>query len=107
MNRIKELRKGKKLTQVKLCQKLNIAQPTLSGYETGTFEPDNVTLAKIADYFGVSIDYLLGRDEPQVVPRAQTLSDAEKKLVDLIGEMTDEEVEELSNFIDFIISKRK
>lgn len=107
MNRIKELRKGKKLTQVKLCQILNIAQPTLSGYETGTFEPDNITMAKIADYFGVSIDYLLGREEPQGTPPAQALTDAEKKLMELIGEMTDEEVDELSNFIDFIISKRK
>lgn len=63
MNRIKELRKEKNLTQMKFCKILNIAQPTLSGYETGAFEPDNATMAKIADFFGVSIDYLLGREE--------------------------------------------
>lgn len=63
MNRIKELRKEKNITQVRLAKCLNIAQPTLSGYETGNFQPDNETLLKIADFFGVTIDYLLGREE--------------------------------------------
>lgn len=63
MNRIKELRKEKNITQVRLAKSLNIAQPTLSGYETGNFQPDNETLLKIADFFGVTIDYLLGREE--------------------------------------------
>lgn len=63
MNRIKELRKAKKLTQVQLCKILNVAQPTLSGYENETSEPDFATFQKFADFFGVSVDYLLGREE--------------------------------------------
>jgi repressor LexA len=63
MNRIKELRKSKNITQVRLAKILNIAQPTLSGYETGNFQPDNDVLLQIADFFGVSVDYLLGREE--------------------------------------------
>ncbi len=61
MNRIRELRKAKGITQVQLCKILNIAQPTLSGYETNTFEPDYATILRIADYFGVSVDYILCR----------------------------------------------
>ena len=64
MNRIKELRKRRKHTQVELAQLCNISQGALSGYETGRYEPDNATLMKLADIYGVSIDYLLGRPEP-------------------------------------------
>ncbi|MBR2175652.1 MAG: helix-turn-helix transcriptional regulator [Clostridia bacterium] len=42
---------------------LNLAQNTISQYETGVREPDFQTLIAIADYFNVSIDYLLGRTE--------------------------------------------
>ena len=65
MNRIKTLRKKHNITQSKFCKILNIAQPTLSGYETGNFQPDNQTLFKIADYFNESVDYLLGREKPK------------------------------------------
>ena len=62
MNKIRELRKQNNITQKNLCKKLKISQPTLSGYETGKHQPDNDTLSKIADYFKVSIDYLLNRE---------------------------------------------
>lgn len=62
MNNIKFLRKKKGLTQAQLCKVLNIAQPTLSGYETGNYEPDQDTLGRIADYFGVTVDFILGRE---------------------------------------------
>ena len=68
MNRIKELRKAKKMTQHQLCAILKIAQPTLSGYENETSEPDFATFQSIADYFNVSVDYLLGREETKNPP---------------------------------------
>lgn len=66
MNRIRELRKGRKLTQIELSQKLNISQGTLSGYESGRFEPDLDTMSKMADFFGVTIDYLFCRSDEEV-----------------------------------------
>ena len=57
--RIKELREKKNITQLKLAVDLNLNQNTLSSYETGEREPSYVVLIKIADYFNVSIDYLL------------------------------------------------
>ena len=57
--RIKELRQQNNLTQVRLAMDLNISQNTLSRYETGEREASYETLKLIADYFDVSIDYLL------------------------------------------------
>ncbi len=59
--RLKELRKSKKISQLKLAMDLNMNQNTISRYETGEREPGINELIKIADYFDVSIDYLLER----------------------------------------------
>ncbi len=62
MNKLKELRKEKKLTQKDLAQLLNVAPTTYLGYEKGLNEPTIETLCKLADYYQVSLDYLVGRD---------------------------------------------
>ncbi len=59
--RLKELRKKKGMTQLRLAMELNMSQNTVSRYETGEREADYKTLIKFADYFNVSIDYLLER----------------------------------------------
>ncbi|MBE6915994.1 MAG: helix-turn-helix transcriptional regulator [Ruminococcaceae bacterium] len=61
--RLKELRKKHKLSQVRLSIDLNMSQNTISRYETGEREPGIAELILIADYFDVSVDYLLGRTE--------------------------------------------
>lgn len=61
--RIKELRKEKGIKQIELCKVLGISQGNLSNWENGVYEPDKTSLVKMADYFDVSVDYLLGRDE--------------------------------------------
>jgi len=63
--RLKELRKNKHISQMKLALDLNMNQNSISRYETGEREADYATLIKFADYFNVSIDYLLERtDDP-------------------------------------------
>lgn len=59
--RLKEIRKSKGISQLKLAMDLNMNQNTISRYETGEREPGLAELVKIADYFNVSIDYLLER----------------------------------------------
>lgn len=59
--RLKALRNEKKIFQKKLASDLNLSQETISLYESNKREPDYETLNRIADYFDVSIDYLLGR----------------------------------------------
>lgn len=65
--RLKELRKKKGLTQLRLAIELNTTQNTISRYETGEHEPGIAELLKLADYFNVSVDYLLERtDDPKL-----------------------------------------
>lgn len=64
--RLKEIRKKKQISQLKLAMDLNMNQNSISRYETGEREADYATLICLADYFNVSIDYLLGRtDNPE------------------------------------------
>ena len=61
--RLTELRKKKGISQLRLATDLNTTQNTISRYETGEREPGIDELIKIADYFNVSVDYLIGRTE--------------------------------------------
>ena len=61
MNRIRDLRKERGLTQAELAKVLKVSARTIGFYETCERDPDTDTLRKLADYFCVSIDYLLGR----------------------------------------------
>ena len=65
--RLKELRKSRGISQLKLAIDLNMNQNSISRYENGEREADYATLILFADYFDVSVDYLLGRtDNPKV-----------------------------------------
>ena len=65
--KLKKLRKARKISQLKLAMDLNMNQNTISRYENGEREADYSSLIKIADYFDVSIDYLLERtDNPKM-----------------------------------------
>lgn len=59
-NKIKALRKEHNMTQSDLAQKLNVAQGAVAMWETDKRTPDVDMLKKIADYFNVSVDYLIG-----------------------------------------------
>ncbi len=61
--RLKELRIKQHISQLKLAFDLNVNQNTISRYENMEREADYEMLIKIADYFDVSIDYLLGRTD--------------------------------------------
>ena len=65
--RLKELRKSKKISQLKLALDLGLNQNSISRYENNEREADYKTLVALADYFNVSIDYLLERtDNPKM-----------------------------------------
>jgi len=61
--KLKHLRNQKGISQLKLAMDLDLNQNSISRYESGEREADYKTLIKIADYFDVSVDYLLGRTE--------------------------------------------
>ncbi len=61
--RLRELRRGRNLQQAQLAAALGLAQTTIGNYEQGNRFPSEQTLLRIADYFEVSLDYLLGRSD--------------------------------------------
>ena len=61
MNRFKELRIKRNITQVDLAKQIDVKQETISAYESGKAYPSADSLVKIADYLNTSTDYLLGR----------------------------------------------
>lgn len=63
MKTLKPLRKALKQTQTDIAKYLGITVSAYGNYELGQREPDIATLNKLADYFDVSVDYLLGRTE--------------------------------------------
>ncbi len=65
MNRMKELREDRDLRQIDVAEKTGIDQRSLSNYETGKTNPDAYAIIKLAEFFGVTCDYLLG-----VAPRS-------------------------------------
>lgn len=62
-NRIRNLRDSEDIQQVDFAKKIGVSNVVLSRYESGERKPDYETLIKIADYFDVTTDYLLGKTE--------------------------------------------
>lgn len=88
MNRIKQLRKEKKITQIRLSIELEVSQETVSAYEKGKYFPSASTLIKLRDIFGVSIDYILGLSDTRLDPLSKSdLSEDELYIINLCRQM--------------------
>ena len=69
MNRIRNLREDRDLRQIDVAKATGIDQKTLSNYEKGKTNPDSYALIKLADFFDVTIDYLVGRSDNNFLTR--------------------------------------
>lgn len=100
--RLVELRKQKNLSQYELAEQLGFSRGKLANYEQGTRQPDFETLQKIADFFGVSLDYLLGREAEQT--NDTSLSKAQQDIIEffmkLDGKLFEEQPEELQKVLE-------
>jgi transcriptional regulator with XRE-family HTH domain len=115
-NRISALRKSHHLTQDDMSTTLGISRAALSHYEKGRREPDYDTLIKIADFFKVSLDYIMGRtDDPLISldPEIREFTDqlelSDDQLLhqfDLTIDGTKLSVEEAKRFIAFVRAER-
>ncbi len=98
-NVIKALAKERNITIGKMLSDLDLSINTMSSMQSGGFYPRVESLAKIADYLGVSVDCLLGRD---LSPAPE-----DARLISLIKTLTAEEKSALENFINYLLKKRK
>ena len=78
MNRIKDLREDMNLRQIDVAQKTGIDQRTLSNYETGKTNPDSYAIIKLAEFYGVTCDYLFGVSEVSRPGNAGACEEIEK-----------------------------
>lgn len=85
-NRIRELREDLDLRQIDISKATGIDQKTLSNYETGKTNPDSYSIMKLADFFGVTTDYLLGYSNQNLKSKQSIinkLSEIEKQISEI------------------------
>jgi HTH-type transcriptional regulator, competence development regulator len=117
-NKLIELRKEKKLRQEDIAKILGIARTTYAMYEQGNREPDFDTLNKMADYFEVSVDYLLGREQKNKT-KEDTLEEVNKLVkeygIEQIGffdiekwkDLSQEDIEEIKKHFEYVVFQAK
>lgn len=98
--RLSELRKDRRVTQQQLAAALSVSSNTISAYERGINEPNDKMKIRLAKYFNVSVDYLLGlTDEPVPLNTRSYLL--------FFGDLPAEAKGELETFVEYIAQKYK
>lgn len=105
--RIRELRKAKKVTMKELGNMIGVAESTMSLYETGKRKPDPETLSRLADYFNVSVDYLLGRDEGQSQTSPSPADRQRRDVEAMLRAMSEADLEKVYDYARFITRDKK
>ncbi len=117
--KLAELRRQKGLSQAELARLLNLGQSTIAMYEKNKRAPDYHQLARLADFFNVSVDYLLGRkreDEKDAPPPNENLLAAARdplfrKLLVQIPDLSEEEKRSVAEHwewaLEFVKKKRR
>lgn len=100
---LRSLRESKKLTQADMASILEIERSTYTKYESGKSKPDSVMLKKIADYFEVSVDYLLGRT---IIENSHNSKSETKAFHNLdVDGLPDEAIKQVEDYIEFVKQK--
>ena len=105
MIRLKELREEQRLSQDGLALKLNVSQSTISAYEVGDRTPDLETLIAIAQFFGVSLDYLAGQSDLKQQIRQSDLNSSELEHLRIYRQLSDMDREKVSAYIEGLQSR--
>lgn len=101
MNRLRSLRIEKGESLEKIAQYLNVTLQTISNYETEKRDMTPETLLKLAEYFNVSIDYLLGKSDIRNPEELKNIRFANAGGLDTNG-LDEDDLEELQRQIDYI-----
>ena len=117
MHTLKILRKSIGKTQTAVAKDLGISQQAYGNYEVGRREPDNEMLQRIADYFGVTVDYLLGRENEKPAALSDGLSggdvsaipesELDERLVELLVNLDPADTERVIGYLEGLRAKHK
>ncbi|MBS5982331.1 helix-turn-helix domain-containing protein [Clostridium butyricum] len=105
-DRLKQLRKSNNLTQTELGKILGVGKTTISMYETNNSTPNDEIKLKIAEYFNVSLDYLLGKTDIRNYTDDNNATIALHSDTDY-DDLPEEARKEINNFIEFVKQKYK
>ncbi len=100
--RLRRLRMEKGITQKELADRLHISRSTIAGYESLGKEPDGEKLCALADFFGVSVDYLLGvTDSRELTSPAPAAAQrpVEAAIAGELGSLSDRQLDRLFGYI--------
>lgn len=108
--RLFDLMTETKTTQTQLSQAIGVSQGNISDWKSGRSFPKGDVLSRLADYFGVTTDYLLGRTDQKEMSAAEGwdgLSEPEKHLISLYQDLNDEGQSKLLDYADDLIATDK
>ena len=107
LNRLRELRVERELLQSDIAKLINKSERTVGFYETGERDMNTETLAILANFFNVSIDYLLGKSDIRNPEKA----DLDKLQIGLSAKdysnITDEQIKQIEDFAKFVLKDNK
>lgn len=113
MENLRKTRKERNLTMKEVGIAIGVGESTISQYETGKRQPDQQTLLKLADYFGVTVDYLLGREadpERDEKPPLHIPDKYKDVLVAFEGgpdDLTQDDIDDVIKYIEFVRARKK
>lgn len=101
--RLKSLRKQNKMTQADLAQVLNYGYTAISNYESGRNEPSISDLKKIAQYFDVSMDYLLCVNDIKNPYAEASENEPDEEFIRIFSQLSYDERTQVKNYMSFIL----
>ena len=104
---LKELREQNHVTQNELAEHLELTRSTIAGYETKGKQPDYERLLQIADYFHVSVDYLLKGSQQDTISVSRLSNTPESELLSAYMELSAESRQQLLDYVEFLQLKEK
>lgn len=108
---LKMLRKQKGVTQQRLADILCVDKTSISKWENGFNYPNQNIQMMIADYFGVSVDYLLGRDAPTPAPTDNTITEERLRALgidtDKLENLSDEQLSVIRTTLSALLDSFK
>ena len=105
MDKLTQLRKDNKKTQANIASHLGLTQQAYAAYENNKAVPPSDIIIKLADYFGVSTDYLLGREYKQ--NSEQKMTEKQKQLLQLLQQLDNDEMAKVIDYAALIKQARK
>jgi transcriptional regulator with XRE-family HTH domain len=97
--RIKEIRESKGISQRQVAIALGLSPVRYGRYENGQRKPEPEMLTSIAEYFGVSVDELIGRDDADTKKEPATVGGLDGRLVEMLISLSPDQVQRVQDFV--------